>query len=150
MLSFVLQCLFDPTEYFCQEMPQIIDLTDARQVSPIKDVGYVMHSGFVHDPDDVFFIVQVQAHADPCQCRNSCFLQVSSIHFLHPYRDPASSGHPSCIHVSQRSPNPVGAAGAFCLLHPTASVGYLQGHTALTLFFAFCASSAEILHSSWR
>lgn len=36
-------------------MPQIIDLTDAREVSSSKDVGYIIRLEFMCDPDDFFF-----------------------------------------------------------------------------------------------
>lgn len=54
VLSLALWCLFEHIEYFCQELPQISVLTDARQVSSSKDVGYIIHWAFVHNSDDVF------------------------------------------------------------------------------------------------
>lgn len=84
--------------------------------------------------------MQIRVNAEP-----AAFYRLVVFISLHPCKDPSSSEHPCCIHVSHRSESPVAAARAFCPLHPTA-VSYSPD----TLFsFAFCTSSAEVLHSRW-
>lgn len=88
----------------------------------------------------VFLVVQVQAHADSCQCRTSCFLQVSSVNFFISSKGLSQFRASLCSHIPKE---PKFCCYSFLSLP-------LQHHTALTLFFAFYTSSVETIHSNWR
>lgn len=84
--------------------------------------------------------MQIRVNAEP-----AAFYRLVVLISLYPQKDCPSSEHPCCVHVSHRSPSSVSAARAFYPFHSTAA-----SYSPDTLFSAFCASSAEIIHSNWR